>query len=213
MIDMLLRVGRYGGKWRPFVGLSIAALLRSPHGIDLGPLQQDLPQGLWHKSKRIDLVPDFFFADLSRLEKTCFEAAATPAFPLRLIGRRHVRSNNSWLHNSERLVKGKNRCTLMIHPDDAQSLNINNGATVAVSSQVGRIEIEAEITDHIMQGVVSIPHGFGHGSDGVQLGVARKHAGVSVNELTDARVVDELCGNAVLNAVPVSVRCCGVASL
>ena len=206
MVDLLLRTGRYGGKLRLNEGLSVRALLKHPHGIDIGPLRQDLPGGLWHQNKRIDLAPEFFFADLPRLEQMYF-TRLHPAgeFPLQLIGRRHVRSNNSWLHNSERLVKGKNRCTLMIHPQDAQALNVQHGATVNVASAVGSIDIEAEVTEHIMPGVVSIPHGFGHDRDGVQLSVARQHAGVSINDLTDARVVDEFCGNAVLNAVPVRV--------
>jgi anaerobic selenocysteine-containing dehydrogenase len=210
MVDMLLRSGRYGGKWRLSEGLSIRKLRQHPHGVDIGPLREDLPAGLWHKNKRIDLAPDFFFADLPRIDKTFFTAADVAAgdageFPLRLIGRRHVRSNNSWLHNSERLVKGKNRCTLMIHPQDAAVLRVDNGALVDVESAAGRIAIEAEITEHIMPGVVSIPHGFGHARSGVQLQVAQKHGGVSVNDLTDARQVDVLCGNAVLNAVPVRV--------
>lgn len=210
MIDMLLRSGRYGGKWRLNEGLSIHQLRRHPHGIDIGPLREDLPAGLWHRNKRIDLAAEFFFADLSRIENTFFATddvtnGKEEEFPLRLIGRRHVRSNNSWLHNSERLVKGRNRCTLMINPQDAAVLQVDNGALVDVESASGRIAIEAEITESIMPGVVSIPHGFGHGGGGLQLQVAQKHAGVSVNDLTDAQQVDALCGNAVLNAVPVRV--------
>lgn len=205
MIDVLLRTGRYGGKWRINEGLGIHKLRQHPHGIDIGPLREDLPGGLWHKNKRIDLAPEFFFADLPRIEQAFFAGEGPGDFSLRLIGRRHVRSNNSWLHNSERLVKGRNRCTLMIHPQDAGALQVENGATVEVESAAGRIVIEAEITENIMPGVVSIPHGFGHDQQGVRLQIARRHGGVSVNDLTDAAQVDALCGNAVLNAVPVRV--------
>jgi len=207
MLDVLLRTGPYGGKWRLDKGLSISTLRRHPHGIDIGPLQEDLPRGLVHKNKRIDLAPAFFFADLARIEQTFFAQQDDAAFPLRLIGRRHVRSNNSWLHNSERLVKGKNRCTLMIHPEDAAALKLGNGVMINVESSTGRVSIEAEVTENIMPGVVSIPHGFGHNGGGACLQVAQQHAGVSINDLTDAREVDALSGNAVLNAVPVRVSC------
>jgi len=205
MIDILLRTGIYGGKWRVNEGLSIRKLRQHPHGIDIGPLRQDLPAGLWHASKRIDLAPAFFFTDLSRLEQTFFAPHRDSEFPLQLIGRRHVRSNNSWLHNSERLIKGKNRCTLMIHPQDAVALQVGDGAVVSVESAAGRVSIEAEVTENIMPGVVSIPHGFGHDGKGAQLQIAQKHAGVSINDLTDASEVDLFSGNAVLNAVPVRV--------
>ncbi|OUS39910.1 hypothetical protein A9R00_08710, partial [Oleispira antarctica] len=120
-----------------------------------------------------------------------------------LIGRRHVRSNNSWLHNSQRLVKGKSRCTLMLHPELAQQQSIKNGDLVKVTSRVGSIEIEAEVTDELMPGVVSIPHGWGHNRKGIRQGIAQKHAGVSVNDLTDESLIDTLSGNAAVNGVPV----------
>jgi len=205
MLDVLLRSGRYGGKWRLDKGISIRKLRQHPHGIDIGPLCEDLPRGLVHKNKRIDLAPAFFFADLPRVEQAFFARHEDAEFPLRLIGRRHVRSNNSWLHNSERLVKGKNRCTLMIHPQDAVALKLCNGVIATVESAAGSVVIEVELTEDIMPGVVSIPHGFGHANAGVQLQVAQKHAGVSINDLTDAREIDALSGNAVLNAVPVRV--------
>ena len=122
-----------------------------------------------------------------------------------LIGRRHVRSNNSWMHNSQRLVKGKSRCTLMIHPEHAHDLNIKDGQMVDVSSRVNQVSIEAQITDEVMKGVVSIPHGFGHARKGIKLKVAQQNAGVSVNDLTDDLFLDELSGNAAVNGVIVSL--------
>ena len=122
-----------------------------------------------------------------------------------LIGRRHIRSNNSWLHNSHRLLKGPNRCTLMIHPDDAKGLGLSEGDSAQVSNHVGSIELPIEITEDIMAGVVSIPHGFGHGRKGVKLSVASTNPGVSINDLTDPALVDDLSGNAVLSGIPVEI--------
>ena len=122
-----------------------------------------------------------------------------------LIGRRDLRTNNSWMHNSQRMVKGKNRCTLMIHPSHAARLNITNGDVVLVQSRVNRVKIEAQLSDEVMDGVVSIPHGWGHGKAGMKLSVASAHAGVSVNDLTDEGFLDELSGNAAVNGVPVTL--------
>ncbi|MEC9023513.1 MAG: molybdopterin dinucleotide binding domain-containing protein, partial [Pseudomonadota bacterium] len=123
-----------------------------------------------------------------------------------LIGRRHIKTNNSWLHNSPRMVKGNNRCTLQLHPDDGAKYGITDGDEVSVTSRVGRLTIEAEITDAIMPGVVSIPHGWGHNKKGIKLSVASQHPGVNTNILTDDLQVDELSGNAVLNGVPVELE-------
>ena len=146
-------------------------------------------------------------ADLPRVDEHFFgNDVNNPDKPFSLIGRRHVRSNNSWLHNSKRLVKGKNRCTVIIHPYDAAALNIENAQTVKVQSRIGQLELPAEITENIMQGVVSIPHGFGHNRQGTGWKIAEAHAGVSVNDLTDDMQIDVLSGNAVLNGVPVSIQ-------
>ncbi len=123
-----------------------------------------------------------------------------------LIGRRHLRSNNSWMHNLPALVKGKDRCTLHIHPDDAQRLGLDDGGRALVSSAAGRIEAPVELTDGIMPGVVSIPHGWGHDAPGVRMRVASKHAGVNSNVLTDETKVDPVSGNAVLNGIPVELQ-------
>lgn len=189
-------------------GLCISSLLNYPHGIDLGPLQSRLPERLYTSKKRIRLAPNTYLKDMPRLRKRADQILASRSesdSPLLLIGRRHVRSNNSWLHNSHRLVKGKNRCTLIIHPEDANHASIKDGDLVSVNSRVGHIQIEAEISEDIMQGVVSIPHGWGHKREGVNLSIASKRPGVSINDITDDRFVDKLSGTSVLNGIPVQV--------
>lgn len=188
-------------------GLCLSSLLNYPHGIDLGPLQSRLPERLYTPKKRIRLAPISYLRDMTRLRKV-FERG--PTNELRLIGRRDVRTNNSWLHNSQRLVKGKNRCTLMIHPDDAKTAKLNNGDTALVESRVGMLHIEVLISQDIMPGVISIPHGWGHKAKGMQLRVASQHPGVNINNLTDDMLVDRLTGTSALNGIPVKV--CKVSS-
>jgi anaerobic selenocysteine-containing dehydrogenase len=183
-------------------GLCLSSLLNYPHGIDLGPLQSRLPERLYTPKKRIRLAPINYLKDMTRLRKA-FERQ--PTDELLLIGRRHVRSNNSWLHNSQRLVKGKNRCTLMIHPNDAKQAKLADGDTALVQSRVGMVHIETQITSDMMQGVISIPHGWGHSMPDTQLHVASNHPGVNLNILSDDQFVDRLTGTAALNGVPVSV--------
>ena len=144
----------------------------------------------------------FYQADLERAAKKFSEESAKEK-SIVLIGRRHLRSNNSWLHNSKRLVKGKTRCTLMIHPELASTQSIEQGDLVKITSRVGSIEIEAEITSDIMPGVVSVPHGWGHNRKGTRQSIANHHAGVSANDITDEQLIDELSGNAAVNGVPV----------
>ena len=182
-------------------GLGVAKLAASRNGVDLGPLQPCLVRRVATRDRRIQLAPDMFVHDLAR----AMTALSCEAPALALIGRRHVRSNNSWLHNSQRLVKGKPRCTLMIHPDDAAARGIEQGATVRVTSRVGEVQVGVELTDDMMPGVVSLPHGWGHDRNGIRLGVAQAHAGVSINDLVDDRRIDVLTGNAVLNGTPVEV--------
>ena len=184
-------------------GLTLADVEAHPHGLDLGALEPCLPARLQTPDKRIACAPPPLVADLDRLAATM---AAPVETGLRLIGRRHLRNNNSWLHNSRRLLKGPDRCTLMIHPDDAATRGIVDGALVAIASRVGRIEVAAELTDDVMPGTVSLPHGFGHGRKGVRLSVAREKPGVSLNDLTDPALLDPLSGNAALNGVAVTVE-------
>ena len=150
-----------------------------------------------------DLAPQPFVDDLARLRK---EVAREALGSLELIGRRHPRSNNSWMHNTAKLVAGKPICTLLIHPDDARTRNVSQGARVIVRSSTGDIELEAEISDSVMPGVVSMPHGFGHTRPGVRLAIASAHAGASFNDLTDNDAIDALSGNAVLSGVAVTVE-------
>lgn len=202
VVDDLLRSGRYANGEHQ---LSIDKLLEFPHGIDLGPLQSELPEAIYHGDNTIHLELDYFFADLSRVDKHFFTPVddAEPEFVL--IGRRHLKSNNSWLHNSKRLMKGKGRCTAQLHPQDAERLGVQTGSEIVVTSRVGQVNIEAEITPKIMPGVISIPHGFGHNKQGIRLDVASQHAGINTNILTDEMLIDELSGNAVLNGVPVKI--------
>ncbi len=196
-LDAGLRFGKYK--------LSLEYLQANPHGVDLGALRSCLPERLLTTNKRINLAPAVLVKDLERL-KSVFGETNNDEFPFALIGRRHLRDNNSWLHNSERLVKGKNRCTILVNSLDAVNLKIENGQTIKVSSRVGAIEIPCEISDKIMPGVVSIPHGYGHGRSGIQLDIAKNHAGASINDLTDERVLDELTGNAAFSNVKVRLE-------
>lgn len=201
MLDFALRSGPYGKE-----GMSLDHLRDNPHGIDLGPLRACLPERLFTPGKRINLAPDIYRQDLARLKET---RPPHNTYPLRLIGRRDLRSNNSWMHNAHRLVKGPERCTLLIHPQDADALGVTSGTEVMVRSRTGAIRIQTEVSDEVMPGVVSIPHGWGHDRDGVQLTTARAHAGASINDLTDDQLVDELTGNAAFSNVPVRVESIG----
>lgn len=204
LLAILLRQGPYGVGWKPFGGVTLSRLKRTPHGIDLGPLRPQLPGALFHSDKKIHLNTEFFFADLGRVDEIFFSDRDAPEFVL--IGRRDVRSNNSWLHNSQRLVKGKNRCTALLNPEDAARLGIADMDMLKVSSRVGNVTLPASISDEVMPGVVSIPHGWGHHGIGTQWTRAEAHAGVSVNDLTDENYLDALSGNAALNGVPVRLE-------
>lgn len=186
--------------------LTLEEVEASTNGIDLGPLQPRLPERLKTDEKQIHCAPDICLDDLAAFKQALDDNQARPQEgTFSLIGRRHIRSNNSWLHNSHRLIKGPNRCTMMIHPDDAKALGLGDGAMAKVANHVGQVELPAEVTEDIMPGVISIPHGFGHGRKGVKLSVAKTAPGVSMNDLTDPKVVDELSGNAVLNGVSVKI--------
>jgi len=208
VLDLGLRLGPYGKRLNPLgTGLSLGKLRKEPHGVDLGPLQSALPDRVPEAHGAIDLAPDLFVEDLERLRaRFAAEALPTPEGKLLLIGRRHLRSNNSWMHNTARLMKGKPRCTLMMNPDDAAKIGVQSGDTVTITSRVGEVSAKAEVTSDMMQGVVSLPHGFGHGRDGVRLSVASGHPGVSVNDLTDDQFIDLISGNAAFSGVPVTVQ-------
>ncbi|WP_432119036.1 molybdopterin oxidoreductase family protein [Streptomyces sp. bgisy032] len=201
-LDLMLRLGPYGDGFgvRPD-GLTLEKLLAHPHGIDLGPLRPRLPQPLKTASGLVELLPGPIASDLPRLRA----ALAERPEGLVLVGRRHLRSNNSWMHNVPALTGGSNRCTLHIHPEDAERLGVGDGTPVRVKGAGGEVTAPAEVTDAVRRGVVSLPHGWGHDRPGTRLGHAAKDPGVNVNQLLDGRLLDPLSGNAVLNAVPVEV--------
>ena len=203
LLDFMLRTGPYGdGLGNDPQGLTLETLERSPHGVDLGPLRPRLPDALRTPSGRIELAPEPIVDDLERLRA----ALRRPRNGgLVLIGRRQLRSNNSWMHNLPALVKGKERCTMHIHPDDADRLGLEDGRQALLRSAAGELEAPVEITDAIMPGVVSIPHGWGHDAAGARLRVAAEHAGVNSNLLADESMVEPLSGNAILNGIPVEV--------
>ncbi|TYB49135.1 molybdopterin dinucleotide binding domain-containing protein [Actinomadura chibensis] len=203
-LDLMLRLGPYGdGFGADPDGLTLTRLrTEHPHGLDLGALKPRLDEVLCTTSGRVELCPSTFAADVDRLHRALRDPV--PA-GLVLIGRRHLRSNNSWLHNVPELVGGSNTCTLQLNPADAARLGVAAGDAVRVSSRTGAVDAVAEPTDALMPGVVSLPHGWGHDRPGTRTGVARRHAGVNVNAVTDEREIDPLSGNAVLNGVPVTV--------
>ncbi len=197
-VALLLRRGPYP--------LTMGKLKREPHGVDLGPLRPSMPGSLRTKDKRIHAAPQLVLGGLAEAA----EELLTPSDGgLRLIGRRHLRSNNSWMHNSERLVKGRPRNRLLVHPDDLKAHELIDGQRVRVRSRTGSVEVEVEETTDIMPGVVSLPHGWGHHRNGTRLGVASQHPGVSANDLTDHERLDGISGNAALNGVPVTIEAVG----
>jgi anaerobic selenocysteine-containing dehydrogenase len=203
LLDLMLRAGPYGDRFGERAdGLSLAALERAPHGIDLGPLQPRIPEALRTPSGKIELAPEQIVADVPRLA-AAMERRASGGMVL--IGRRQLRSNNSWMHNLAPLVRGKDRCTAHVNPVDAQRAGLADGAVARISSRAGVVEIPVEVTEAVMPGVVSIPHGWGHDVDGVRMQVAAAHPGVNSNILSDDSLVDPLSGNAVLNGIPVEI--------
>ncbi len=197
IVDFMLRTGPYD--------VTLDDLIENPHGIDFGPLEPRMPEALRTPSGKIELAPVEIMSDLPRLEEAMREQP-DPERPFLLVGRRHLKSNNSWMHNVPVLLKStKHRCTMQLHPDDAARLGLTDGAPAVVTSRVGQVTVPVEITDGIRPGVVSIPHGWGHGDPGVQLRVAREHAGVNSNILTDELGIDPVSGNSILNGIPVSV--------
>jgi anaerobic selenocysteine-containing dehydrogenase len=197
-VALLLRRGPYP--------VTMGKLKREPHGVDLGPLRPSMPGSLRTKDKRIHAAPKLV---LDGLAEATDELLAPPDGGLRLIGRRHLRSNNSWLHNSQRLVKGRPRNRLLMHPDDLKAHDLLDGQLVRVRSRTGSVEVRVEETTDIMPGVVSLPHGWGHSRPGTRLGVACRNPGVSANDLTDHERLDGISGNAALNGVPVTIEAVG----
>ncbi|MFG3498347.1 molybdopterin oxidoreductase family protein [Streptomyces sp. NPDC047928] len=196
-LDLMLRLGPYG--------LTLDELRARPHGIDLGPLGPRIPGLLKTRSGRVELLPAPIADDLPRLRR----ALAGPAAPLVLVGRRHLRSNNSWLHNIPALRGGTNTCTLQVHPEDAARLGLADGAPARVKGEGGELRVPVEVTDTVRPGVVSLPHGWGHDRPGTRMAVAAAGPGVNVNQLLDGTLLDPLSGTAVLNGFPVEVSALG----
>jgi anaerobic selenocysteine-containing dehydrogenase len=197
MVAMGLKAGPYGKT------ISLETLKAAPHGVDLGPLQPSLLKRLETSDKKIHSAPEFIVADLARVESQLLGSAKDG---LLLVGRRHLRSNNSWMHNAHRLVKGPRRDQLWINATDAAARGINEGDEVSLTSRVGEIRVTAKITDRVMPGVVSLPHGFGQKREGVRLSIASTLPGASYNDVSDEAAMDVISGNAAVNATPVTVR-------
>jgi anaerobic selenocysteine-containing dehydrogenase len=206
-LGLLMRLGPHGPRLKLFGrGLTLRRLKRAPHGVDLGALTPCLPDRLETRDERLALAPERFLDDLPRLERAAEALGLRASGPeLELIGRRDLRSNNSWMHNSERLVKGRERCTLLMHPHDATARGLAAGQHVRVRSRVGAVEVPLEVSDEMRPGVVSLPHGWGHAREGTRLSVAAAHPGASLNDLTDDERLDALSGTAAFSAVPVEV--------
>jgi anaerobic selenocysteine-containing dehydrogenase len=203
MLDLMLRTGPYGdGFGRAPDGLSLAKLEANPHGIDLGPLKPRLPGILRTPDVKIDLAPPLLLSDLPRLRA----AIAAGAPPVVLINRRQLRSNNSWMHNVHALVKGPQRCTLLVSEEDAARTSLRTGDRARVTSRAGSVTATVEVSKDMMPGVVSLPHGWGHDREGVQLSIATQHAGVNVNVLSDRAAIDPISGNAAFNGLPVTLE-------
>ncbi|MFE3590707.1 molybdopterin oxidoreductase family protein [Streptomyces niveus] len=201
-LDLMLRLGPYGdGFGADPAGLTLARLTDRPHGIDLGPLEPRLPAILKTRSGRVELLPAPIAADLPRLRAALTGVPAS----LVLVGRRHLRSNNSWMHNVPALGGGSNRCTVQVHPADAERLGLTDGGQARVTTEAGEITLPVEITDTVRTGVVSVPHGWGHDRPGTRMAVARARPGVNVNQLLDGSRRDPLSGTSVLNGFPVEL--------
>jgi anaerobic selenocysteine-containing dehydrogenase len=202
--DLTIRVSPWGDGYgaRPG-GLTLESLAKDhPHGVDFGPMVPRIGEVLRTASGDVELAHDNILGDIPRLSARLREAPGG----LVLIGRRHVRSNNSWMHNVDVLMKGRSRCTLLVHPQDAKALGIADGGTVRVTSEAGSVEAVAEVSDEIIRGVVSLPHGWGHDKPGTRRRVARKHAGTNSNLLAPGHLVDVPSGNAAVNGIPVEVQ-------
>ena len=202
LCDLVIRTGPWGDRYgeNP-AGLTLETVKRSPDGLDMGPMVPRIDDVVLHADGRVNLAPAYVTADVDRLRRRL----ERPAEPLVLVSRRQLRSNNSWMHNVPALVSGKDRCTLLIHPRDAEAAGVADGAAACIRSSNGEIEVPVEVSDEMMPGVVSLPHGWGHDKAGARQSVARRHPGANSNLLAPAHLVDVPSGNAVLNGIPVEV--------
>jgi len=206
IVDLTIRTGPWGDRYgeRPG-GLTLQSFKDAPDGLDLGPLAPRAREVVKTPSGRVELAPPYVIADLDRLRARL----TRPREDLVLVSRRHLRSNNSWMHNVPVLVSGRERCTLLVNPIDAARTGVRHGERARITSAAGSIEAPVELSDEMTPGVVSLPHGWGHDREGVRLGVARAHAGVNNNLLAPGTLVDVPSGNAVLNGIPVTIAPAG----
>jgi anaerobic selenocysteine-containing dehydrogenase len=202
LLDLTLRTGPFGDRYGEVPGgITLEQVKAAPHGIDLGPNVPRLAEVLQTASGKVVLAPPYITADLPRLDARMDR----PAEDLVLVSRRHLRSNNSWMHNVPVLVKGKDRCTLLVHPTDAARHGLADGMPAKISSEAGSLVVTAEVSEDIKPGVVSLPHGWGHGKAGTRLSTANEHAGVNTNELSPGGFIDVPSGNAAVNGIPVTI--------
>ena len=202
IVDLTIRTGPWGDRYGEVPdGLTLDKIKAEPHGVDMGPMVPRVHEMVCTPDGLIDLAPEYILGDLPRLRA----AMADVDDGLRLVSRRHLRSKNSWMHNVKVLVKGKDRCTLLVHPEDAAETGLVEGGRARVTSEAGTIEVPVEISDEMMPGVVSLPHGWGHDRPGARLSVAREHAGVNSNLLAPTHFFDTLSNNHAVNGIPVEV--------
>jgi anaerobic selenocysteine-containing dehydrogenase len=202
MLDLTLRTGPFGDRYGENPGgLTLDQLKAEPHGVSFGPNEPCLAEVLTTEEGKVRLAPKYITADVPRLA----ERMNRPKDELVLVSRRHLRSNNSWMHNVNVLVKGKDRCTLLVHPDDAVRYRVSDGALARVTSEAGTVDVAVEVTEDIRRGVVSLPHGWGHNLPGTRMSVANVHAGVNTNILAPGGFVDVISGNAAVNGIPVKI--------
>jgi anaerobic selenocysteine-containing dehydrogenase len=202
ILDLAIRIGPFGDRFgdRPG-GATLDTFKAEPHGILFGTAQPQIREVLRTRSGKIELAPEHLLNDIPRLRAAMDEAKPQTL----LVSRRHLNSMNSWMHNIEVLVKGPERCALLIHPRDAEQIGVNDGDMVQVATAEGSVAVIAEVTDGIRPGVVSLPHGWGHDLSGSRLHVASRRPGINSNRLSPGSLVDEASGNAVVNGIPVTI--------
>ena len=200
-----MRTGPWGDRYGEVPdGLTLEKIKAAPHGVDMGPMVPRAHEMVCTPDGLIDLAPEYILGDLPRLRERIADATSSDG-GFRLVSRRHLRSKNSWMHNVKVLVKGKDRCTLLVHPDDASGVGLVDGGRARVTSEAGSVEVPVEVSDEMMPGVVSLPHGWGHDRPGTRMSVAREHAGVNNNLLAPTHFYDTLSNNHAVNGIPVEI--------
>lgn len=204
-MELALRTGPYGDGFLPWSsGLNRKKLEAAPHGIDLGPLQPGLTRRIFHRDRRVHLADGPFVEAMQSLAATLAAPIATDE--LLLIGRRELRTNNSWMHNVPAMVAGRERCVLLVHPDDARRAGVGDGEIAVLESRVHSGALRVQVSEEMRPGVVSLPHGWGHAASAPWQQVAGRHPGVSANDWTDDQQVEAIVGQSILNGVPVRLR-------